>query len=446
MFKTRILGTDAGDRSDFKYYNYSGQSIWTPPNDAMYLEYLGEYITKYNDGMSKAATVLLGTKPIGTQSIESSTRKKPNFNSVRNVKKYGFCFPYLLLSVSSTGSWYCYYTPYWRLALPSVNLNTLPTGEPSWAAAEDAQRRAWWSMQPRFEGEIQLLNSIYELKDFKELVKLMGKTPYGFAESVSNLGRTMRRITKDYNILTGPVSSARQASTIWANLRLANEFALKPLIKDVRAITNQLIVTAEAAQEEFSNRGLESQKSHFTEYLDKVFTGTWGTGNSSMRFVGMYQETKFTATIEYRYKTDLLKNWDLFKRYWGLNVTGSVIWEAIPFSFLADYFLKIGKAIHAMDTDPNVHLDMMQYCESLFCQNANCVGVNPAQSLVRRFYCPSSGNTADYTGFVPVSGVKWTHYQRRVTSPNKGAALPRFSWPTSGQSTNMLALVRGLLH
>lgn len=445
MIKTRTLGTDPGDRADFKYYSSSSSLNTRPPYDKLYIEAKDNYMSKYLDGLSKAKTLLGGIKPTGSQTFQSTTRRKPYFNDCSNVKLHGFCYPYLQLLVDYSLPGTAYLMPYWRRSIPFTDLSSLPTGEPAWAAAEGSQRRAWWSMQPRFEGEVSMLNFIFELKDFKELMHIAGKTPYGWADKYSRLGRKMHSMVKDYKTLTVVPTTAWSASKIWANLRLANEFALKPLIKDIKAITDQLTVTAEAAQDEYVKRGLEPQISHFSETLDESFAGTWGTKNEQSWFTGMYQKTLFTATMEYRYNTDLRSGAELFKRYWGLNTTGGVLWEATPFSFLADYFIKIGKAIHAMDLDPNTHTTMMQYCESLSQQNAKCVGCLPAESHVTRFYCPSDKHFADYTGFRPVSGIEWTFYNRRVTYPNKGSALPRITVPSKGQQMNMLALVRGMM-
>lgn len=445
MQKTRTLATDAGDRADFKYNSLSGGGNIMVPPTALFLEYKDKYIFKYEEGMSKAATLLTGTKPVGTQTFESSTRKKPYFNSCCNIKLHGFSYPYLLLQKDYVNPKAAWYVPYWRDAIPSTNFGLLATGSPSWASAESAQRRAYWSMQPRFEGEVQMLNFIYELKDFKEMMKLAGTTPYGYSSACTRLGKTMKRMERNYKFLKDSAGTASGASKLWANLRLANEFALKPLIKDVRAITNQLAITAKAAQEEFSKRGLESQISHYSENLDEIYTGTWGTANNMMRFTGMYQLTKFNATMQYTYTTQLRDGKDLFQRYWGLEGTYGVLWEAIPFSFLADYFLKIGDSLHYMETDPNVTANIMQYCESLTQKNAYCRGILPGHSNVLRFYSPSSKRKDGSGAFSPTSGIEYNYYERRLTTPNKGAALPRLHCPSKGQQLNMLALVRGML-
>lgn len=446
MIKTRTLATDAGDRADFKYYALSGGGNIMLPPSALYLEYKDEYVSKYEDGMSKANTIISGVKPVGTQTFESSTRKRPYFNSCCNVKLHGFNYPYLYLSKDvynpTKAAWYA---PYWRKMAPTTDFNILPQGIPSWAATESAQRRAYWSMQPRFEGEVQMLNFIYELKDFKELMYLCGKTPYGYATACTRLGKQMKRIEKSYSTLKVTAGSVAGASKVWANLRLANQFALKPLIKDVAAITNQLVNTAEVAQAEFVKRGLESQVTHYSEPLSESYSGSWGTYNNAMWFTGLYQKTLFTATMEYTYQTQLRSGLELFKRYWGLEGTYGVLWEAIPFSFLADYFIKIGNSIHYMDKDPNVNINIMQYCESLLQQAAYCVGYNPGQALVLRFYCPSSHRKDGSLGFQPVAGVEYTWYNRIITTPNKGAALPRLTCPSYGQALNMLALVRGMI-
>lgn len=455
MFKTRSLGTDSGDRSDFRYYASTSTVTRVPPNDEVFLDVLDNYASKYMEGMSKATTsgtVLSGTKPVGIQTVQGSTRGRPEWNSISNEKLRGFSYPYLVLFNSLVSQYTASYSLYMRKPIPSTNFTLLTNGAPSWSMTDAAARRAWWSMQPRFEGEVSMLNFIYELKDFKELLSITAKAsatkakPGGFARKFSLLGSNMRRMVKDYEILKSTAKTARDATKIWANLRLANEFALKPLIKDISAITNQLVKTADTAQEEFSNRGLEEQKSHYSEKLDEGFSGTWGTTDSTqMLFTGMYQVTYFTATLSYTYSYVPRDGWETFKRYWGLNNTYGVMWEALPFSFLADYFIKIGKAIHSMETDPNVSLKIYNYSESLMQRQTNCIGLDPTHSRVRRFYAPSTRRNVASMNFCPLSGVERSYYHRRLTLPNQGSALPRLSLPSQGQQTNMLALVRGLL-
>jgi len=126
---------------------------------------------------------------------------------------------------------------------------------------------------------------------------------------------------------------------------------------------------------------------------------------------------------------------DAFLKYWGLKFTPEVIWNGIPFSFLVDYFFKIGKSIHAMKTDPNVSLLKTQYCESILrTYDSGYVTVaGPNVNLVvNGVVNPSDGSC--------ITGITGTHYKRRVTAPNRGSAIPRIQLPSGRQGANMAAL------
>lgn len=134
------------------------------------------------------------------------------------------------------------------------------------------------------------------------------------------------------------------------------------------------------------------------------------------------------------------EGWGLFKHAWGLEVNAEVLWNALPFTFLVDYFYKVGQAIHDMRTDPNVFLKLNQYCESILVSSVS--GVSVKDTALAYFYCPcSSKSTGGHTG---VSGMEGTLYRRRVRAPNKGMATPRATGATNGQLWNLAALARCL--
>ena len=112
------------------------------------------------------------------------------------------------------------------------------------------------------------------------------------------------------------------------------------------------------------------------------------------------------------------------------------MWNAIPFSFLVDYFYKVGNAIHAMSVDPNVQLLQRQYCESICRTYANGVVTtgDPRATLCLNGKIVGAGSAqSGYTGSI---------YVRQVKEPNKGSATPKISLPSGRQGTNMAALAR----
>jgi hypothetical protein len=294
-------------------------------------------------------------------------------------------------------------------------------------------------MQPRFEGEISMLNFLYELKDFKDIMKHAAKFDYrAISDNLRKLKSNFLR-QKRKGLNGAPFDPSLPA----ANIRLVYEYAIKPTLSDVSTILNQLGIIVREAQQEFQLAGEESQKSHYSEEI--IHT------NSVVRKAASYGEgnlnsSRFTATLSYKYDYAMRSDIDAFMTYWGLSGTWEAFWNAIPFSFLADYFCKIGKAVHMMERDRNVSLTTDQYCESVL--NDSSYGVFTfADSTVKEQAWVINGKYRNGPLATPVfiSGLRSTIFHRVLTHPNKGTATPRFSVPTWGQKLNMLALARCFL-
>jgi hypothetical protein len=234
-----------------------------------------------------------------------------------------------------------------------------------------------------------------------------------------------------------------------SELRLTNEYCVKPTINAVGSILKESQTLIDDVQKKFQVRGQAPQRSYYSELIDSEITWTSEDAVYYWRPRGIVSSLRFNATLEYEYDYIMRSYGDAFRRYYGLDVTGEGIWDAIPFSFLADYFLKIGQSIHNMAKDPNVNLMPIQYCESL--DNKTTFGYHViAHAKAKYFYCPdikgSNPKTGTPIGEVPalLTGTSKSHYLRRVTAPNRGSALPRVQLPTTGQIKNMMALLRVL--
>jgi hypothetical protein len=298
---------------------------------------------------------------------------------------------------------------------------------------EDAARRAWWHMQPRFEGEVDMLNFLFELRDFKSLIKhcLTFKMSY----------RKLR------NILRRPPKIGKQDPTKGAaGVFLTWQLALKPLLMDLTSIHAQLCTLVREVQEEFNSAGSEDQSSHYSELLGSEQTGmTPGTKVNYIYGSGSYRSTMFTATMHYKYAYEMRSTIDAFVKYWGLSPSAETFWNAIPWTFVFDYFVKIGDSIHAMEIDQNVDLRMTDYAESLLTTSTTGTHLLPGSSSIYRFLMVDDEILPQVSYPRLISGTKGTIYERRVTSPNFGPALPRLNLPSGKQSAVMASLVRCIL-
>lgn len=449
LYKSRTLSADCGDLSSPKRYPSTGIVYY---DNATYKDVMDKYEYYYSKARALASTLVALPTGMGEETLESTTKKKPLFNNCYHKKKYGFNYPYLAVVVLPPASGYVQH--YWRRACPT-SANSISKLPPfvaiPWSELEGAQRRAWWSMQPRFETEVQLLNFIYELKDFKSLVKSVGSFNWhSFTVKVQKLRRLAGKSRSGLNnksTLADAWNSLSSVTNTLSSSWLQWAFAWGPLIRDLSEIHKLLKYTIAQTQQEFADRGLESQISHYSEVLRNINPGT-RTGACLEIYTGGRQFALFTSTLEYTYDYVMREGSELYKKALGLELTAEVLWNGTPFTFLFDYFCSIGKAIHNMALDENVGLHVSQYCESLLVQNHIGEAFDTKHIAVHNLYSPSInggrgiGISETYT---PINGCIESQFQRRVCSPNRGAALPQFKLPSSRQVVNMLALVRSMI-
>lgn len=389
--------------------------------------------SRYNTalaGSNKGTVTKTAIYPPSAEVFTSTEEKRPKYNNCTHLKhtRINKSFGYY----TDWGERYRYVKPFWRLTFPTpFAFSDSDVAHAGLGTLNAARSRAWWEMQPRFQGEVSMLNFLFELKDFRDIMKFA--TNFRYAEISKHL-----RHADDY-LKRGTFDPTLPA----AQHRLINEFAIKPLLSDWKRICEQALNSVVAVQEDFYQDGLDVQKSHYSEYLAEVESLSsiesdyYGTDIK----LGYRTRTKFTATLEYTYKYTMRDLHHAFVRYWGLSGSFEAFWNAIPFSFLVDYFAKIGQALHAMETDPNVKTREIQYCESLLTTHE--VGKFLVGSSATHTHVDLEEVNMGSTPFI--TGGLSSNYTRYVCNPRKGLYVPKVSLPNSKQGLNMLALARTFL-
>lgn len=450
MDKQRILNsTDLGVHGDSLYHPHNeginNNLIGTPGH-----EEISEASVTLVPGFNKYGPLRSIVSPYfdtgGMEVFSATERAFPKWNDCMHIKSAYVHYPFGIWHPSRyaplTGS---VWKPYFRITDTPSGAKPWDEKHSSLGDWESASRRAWWSMQPRFEGDVQMLNYLFELKDFKDIAKTLAKSAYSptsiavkMRAHQSKLRKISKKLTKKSRTLGSYcntiVDQGMTTGKILAQLHLLNEFAIKPFISDTATIIAQAGTIVKEAQAEFYKRGQEDQVSHYSE--SSCDDSTYRIRlNDFYVAVGAYTKHTFTASMEYSYNYMLRSQTDAFLKYWGLKLTPEVIWEGVPFSFLADYFYKIGDAIHYMSTDPNVKLMHTQYCESVLTTYASgyIASGDPNTNLLINGVKPNNAGNA-------IKGYTGSFYQRRLKSPNKGMATPRFTLPSGKQGANMAAL------
>jgi len=369
--------------------------------------------------------------PWAHEKFYSSSNKPPLFNNCDHSKTNGGNYPITACYYGRSDRLYIEY--FYRQACSlGVNATVNALSRHHVADIGPAQRSAWATMQPRFEGDVSMINFIIELKDFRSLAKFLLRKPL---RKLSNAFQRYKRSAWRKKLdLTKPISE----------LHLANEFALKPLISDVVTITAQMAQVVKENQQNFANSGLERNSRHYSEVFS-ISENNELSAYSQSRYPhllwGSNEMLTFNATMEYSYEYNMRSTMDAFIKYWGLGFNAEAIWNAIPFSFLVDYFYGVGRALKLNSRDKNVSLNKVQYCESLLSERtygghyklSRMFG--PLVGAGSNVYIPGAGNALYH-------GAKSSFYTRRVTQPNKGSVLPRIKRPSTKQGWNILALAR----
>lgn len=432
MFKERAIDFDWGTRVPSNMYNSTTGLCYESSLAQVGFDNMLSMIDVRSEACANATRSYSGSTYSGLNSerFYSTERPRPHFNNCDHHIKKGVNHPITVAYHGYTSgiSKVYYFYPYYRFS-PDCALDDIDSVERHQDIdLRNAQATAWGTMQPRFEGDISMFNFLMELRDFRSLLRLLRNKPL---KKLRNFFVRKRRTIDP----TKPI----------AQTYLMNEFALKPLLSDIYKITIQMEDIISEKQQEFADAGRERSSRHY----DEIFTHT----NSECRSAttanydlgtrcGETLSTNFTATMEYSYRYNMRGALSAFTKYWGLQPSPEAIWNAIPFSFIVDYFLGVGDAIRVTSRDENVGLTLHQYCESLTTVRSAGFYIRP-----ETMYCGMIGRSSITLNDLPssdilVAGVTSSLYSRRRTYPNKGLIIPRIKMASSKQALNLGALLR----
>jgi hypothetical protein len=237
--------------------------------------------------------------------------------------------------------------------------------------------RALRSMLPLVKAELSILNSIYELKDFKSLPH----TILHIKDFIVNISSTL-------------LTKLKGISRIEADLYLQAQFNIKPLISDIFGIytamsrvhshVNDLLTRAGKLQVQHYRCILNeypdvhdtvTKDSHGEDLLGVVIplgdSGLTYDCNSyiSKRSV-VYSPTTFHAQVQYVYNYDALQTaqaqlWGLLDSF-GINMNPAIIWNAIPWSFVVDWFIGVSRWLDSYKVENlKPQINILQYLWSI---------------------------------------------------------------------------------
>jgi hypothetical protein len=257
-----------------------------------------------------------------------------------------------------------------------VAMQQIITAALAQADIKQLNAEAYITMKPTLKTDLSLSNFLLEITSIKSLFKLWERG----ASKIKN------------------VSSAH----------LNHQFGWKPLISDLKVMGGDLWNWRERLKDYKSRMG-QPHTSHFYKNLGSL-SGAFVLGSKYLSHYSYeIKDIHFNATMKYIYTVPKINSEYVDVRAVldsaGLKFTPAVVWEAIPFSFAADWFLGIGPYLESRETD---YLDsvvyIVDYCWSVRFDAFIEVGAS----------CPEYGCTTPFEHL----RAQLRYYDRKIGTPN----------------------------
>jgi hypothetical protein len=251
----------------------------------------------------------------------------------------------------------------------------------------DLKRRALKSIMPGVRDEMSVLNSLYELKDFKgmlksavrnakELKRLTWHLPphYWAEQTLQALMRGWRAYIRDLKKKTRGQLATHIAGAAAENF-LQWKFAIQPLISDIRAARRAVSSLEKKVNRLLSNEG-KARVGHwstgFKEASDASHDNSFNLGpplnypisvSAYLRRDACEVESSFHCEVRYNYNLTnyqreharMLSLLDAF----GLGFNPSIIWNAVKFTFLVDWIIDVSHFLDQFSVgnmDPKINV------------------------------------------------------------------------------------------
>lgn len=216
--------------------------------------------------------------------------------------------------------------------------------------------RALQASLPIIKSELSILNSIYELKDFKRPCE----------SALSLLGsQSFRALIQRMKASIGKLTVGRVVQMA-AGGYLQASFNILPLISDIRAVIRVLSRTSGRINDLITRSGRTQNKHWMFKWDEYIYqnevsgSGAWLISNSPTQLCNairrVYSEpTVFHVQIQYNYNyteyqvvhAQLLAMLDAL----GIQLNPAIIWNAIPWSFVIDWVAGVSRYLSTLKVE-----------------------------------------------------------------------------------------------
>lgn len=340
------------------------------------------------------------------------------YNPCRHIKSHGFDYPVTVDRTKSGGPTRNIIAG--RRDVRRVSPFTIEGPYVNqWKAAS---ARAWQTMQPKFASKVDMSVALLELRDFRGALQVLHKIWRGkFWDLLWQYERWCKQ---------NPLAIA-------SDIILSLFLAIRPFISQLKDLWAEIKQSIEGIQAQFAIMA-EGNTSHYTEMLhyEPTLTVDPGVNGDVWRFSGTVEKQKFTATARLTWDYKLRSSFDAIERYFGFDGSYADLWELTRLSFVIDYFLKIGKAINAMERDINVsNVQCLRYVESVKTEKASGLFADRSADVKTKALLV---NGSSVNGVTPYSGYKSVIYERNPCEPYMGLYIPKVAGKISATQGSIL--------
>jgi hypothetical protein len=229
-------------------------------------------------------------------------------------------------------------------------------------------------MYPKLDEGNSLVNFVLELKDFKDVVKYLS-------------GNVNQKLTL-LNSLTG-IRKKDHTFKRLSKMYLSYSFGWRPLYQDVVSLVdsltaftkrlNELVKRANTPQQRYWGQWISGSES-----ADSTYSATNGTnegigaagiglGGQRVRARSILRGSsgiRFHATLRYRYPlpeslTAVGGRLKAFLDVLGVNANPAILWNAIPFTFIVDWFVNVSAYLERLRVDNiDFKTEITDFCTS----------------------------------------------------------------------------------
>jgi len=261
-------------------------------------------------------------------------------------------------------------------------------------------KEKWKGPKPSLSTGFSLPNFLLELGDTKHLLK-------------SWLSK--RGLQDRWHALMGRHKTLGDRARALADERLAHVYGTRLFIADVRTLFTILCRWKQNADKFLSNNGKlrRSLKAPIiAHYQTGSVTTPWPLLGVSPSLIGMVTDidVEFHATLAYTVNVPELKGFlarlAQLSDSFGVRLDAGIVWDAIPYSFVVDWFINMSEWLHSNWSRDWYRMDV-KLCE--FCHSAK---IKETRQLY--WYRPYAVNAYDYA---LLAQRTCTYYKRQRDNP-----------------------------